>query len=232
MEMTGLIGRLLNISQWIVRLIGVNLLWCLFNFPIIYLIINTMFIRTESNSLLMIYTIALLLPFVFYPATTALFGVVRRWVIGDAHAEIMKLYWRYYKENYMRSVLGGLVFTSISFSLFYYFFALGFSSSYIVYFSIPIGIFFVAIIQNFFSLTVHCHLSFLVTLKQSLLLFSMHPFTSILSVLVTIAIFYVSFFVFTFLIPFMIASSIAYIVFGNFYISFSKITSKLKTQTI
>src|SRR5690625_6075648 len=66
----------------------------------------------------------ILLPFVFFPATTAMFSVIRRWIIGEVDVRIITPFWQYYKSNYVRSMLAGLavMLIWIIFLLDYYYF--------------------------------------------------------------------------------------------------------------
>ena len=52
------------------------------------------------------------MPLLFFPATTAMFASVRQWVMQGTISPLLKSYWGYYKENYKKSFLGGLILTA------------------------------------------------------------------------------------------------------------------------
>jgi uncharacterized membrane protein YesL len=98
----GFMGGLYVISEWIMRFSVVNLLWLIFNFPILYILLNMLFIEQIEMLSLFFIPFAILSPILLFPATTALFASVRDWVMkNDGHGGLLKSYWHYYKENYL-----------------------------------------------------------------------------------------------------------------------------------
>jgi uncharacterized membrane protein YesL len=81
-------------SEWVMRFVFVNILWIFF-------------------------TIVGLFIFGFFPATIAMFSVVRKWVLKESDIPIFKIFWKTYKTEFLKSNVLGLVVTA--FSIFMYF---------------------------------------------------------------------------------------------------------------
>jgi uncharacterized membrane protein YesL len=205
------------------RLSVINLLWIGFNLPICYLLLSLLYSNDQSALFLLLCTIIILAPFLFFPATTAMFGVVRKWVMGEHDVPLVKSYWTYYKENYVRSLCGGGIFTLIWIVWgvdFYYFSQVNIiiSSLFLVGF-----LFLFLFTLFFFANTVHTDLKLFTTIKNSFFLTLVYPLSNLLIVVVNGIIVYVSLAMFTFLIPFFMGTLITYISFAGFYQKLLKI---------
>lgn len=119
MEMKGLAGGFYRISEWIMRLSAINLLWLLCSLPIVFLLFMQLVYASSIENWDSIYLLVfnpfglaslVIAPFTFFPATAAMFSVARKWVTGDADVPLFRSFFRYFKENYKMSLLGGLVF--------------------------------------------------------------------------------------------------------------------------
>ena len=213
------------------RLSVINVLWIVFNLPICYLIFSLLYADDQSFVLTLILSIMILAPFLFFPATTAMFGVARKWIMGDLDVPLFKSFWTFYKENYLRSMSGGLIFTLIWFIWgvdFYYF-----SKINIVVSSIFIGLLFFLFLFtiNFFANTVHTELSLKTSIKNSFFLTLVFPLNNLLTIVVNGIIFYLSLATFTFLIPFFMGSLIAIVSFSGYYQKVEKIHGDKKDVT-
>lgn len=91
-------SMLYNILEWITKFAYINLLW---------------FVFTAVGGLIL----------GFYPATFALFSVIRDWLRGKSDIPTFNTFWSYYKNNFLKSNLLGLfvnvLFIFIAFSIFY-----------------------------------------------------------------------------------------------------------------
>ncbi|MDR4888111.1 YesL family protein [Fredinandcohnia sp. QZ13] len=83
-------------SEWIMRLAYINLLWIVF-------------------TLLGGIVLGIM------PATVSLFTITRKWVMGDDDCEVFKLFWETYKKNFMKASLLGYVLVVAGFVLFLYY---------------------------------------------------------------------------------------------------------------
>lgn len=109
MALSGIADKFLRISEWIMFFLLVNLIWLLFNFPVVYLGVSMLFVQTTEELQSIIIWVLVLLPIIFMPATTAMFAVVRRKIAGTYEGRLVYFFWKYYKENFKRSMLGSLV---------------------------------------------------------------------------------------------------------------------------
>lgn len=224
--MTDLMGGLNRLFEWIMRLSVINILWIAFNLPICYLVFSILFAEDQSAMILFLLTIAVLAPFVFFPATTAMFGVVRKWVMGDLDVPLVKSYWKYYKENYVRSLTGGVILTIIwlIWGADFFFFS---KINVIVSSFFLVGFLFLFLMTVFFfANTVHAELKLMTSLKNSFFLTMVYPLTNVIVLVLSGIILYISIGVFTFLIPFFMGTLITYITFAAYYQKMEKIHSK------
>lgn len=84
MELEGMTGRFYSICEIISRLAYANLLWIGF-------------------------TLLGLGIFGFMPATTALFAVTRKWIMGERDVPIFKTFWATYRKEFLKSNMYGAV---------------------------------------------------------------------------------------------------------------------------
>jgi uncharacterized membrane protein YesL len=205
-------GRLYPVFEWTTKLAGINLLWVLFNFPILYLSLSLFTVKEMWQIGFLIMTIAVLVPFVFFPATTAMFGIVRKWVMKE-EVPTIRFFWKYYKENYKRSLVGGLIF-SVLWAIvgvdYYYFLTRIHLVSYLFLF---LMVWLLLITLFFFANTVHTDTKFAQGLKNAFILSIANPIYSIGVAISSIVILYVSFTKLTFLLPFFTGVAISYLAF-------------------
>lgn len=220
----GIVGSFYRASTWISKIATINLVWFFFNIPIIYLLLNALFIHNLQNLVEILILMIIIIPFTFFPATTAMFGVVRIWIIESQDSKTFRLFWKFYKENYIRSMLSGIIIVLFwTIWIFNYFFY-SLKDSNIVFFILflMIGIILIVFTIHFFSMTVHMHLSFFNNLKNVVYLTFGEPFLSILIFVITCVIVYLSVNVLTFLIPFFMGALISYFSFYYFLQTISK----------
>lgn len=83
--MRGIPGWYMQFGNWVLKLLILNMLWVMF-------------------------TLVGLVVFGFFPATIALFAVIRKLVMQNDDAPIFKLFWNTYKSEFIKSnILGVLV---------------------------------------------------------------------------------------------------------------------------
>lgn len=82
--MNGFVGGYYRFSVWVTRFAYLNLLWIFFS------------------------VIGLLL-FSFFPATAAMFAVVRKWINKDTDIPIFHTFWKAFKKEFIRINMLGLV---------------------------------------------------------------------------------------------------------------------------
>lgn len=229
MEMRGLMRGFYPISQWVMRLSITNIFWIILNLPIIYIMINLLLIEDRQSFFLNILVMVILLPLLFFPATTAMFGVVRQWILKDFDAPLVKSFISYFRLNYIRSMLGGLVivpFWVFSFVNFFYYSEKFGTIAIIV--SMIVIMFLSVITFHFFSNTVHMEMKLLDSLRNSIYLCFGNVFHTIAIFLTLGLIFYVSFYLVTFLVPLLIGPLFSYIAFLGYFRSYTRVQTLQK----
>ncbi|MFP3126565.1 DUF624 domain-containing protein [Ectobacillus funiculus] len=218
MEMGGLIGGLYHISQWVMRLSITNILWLLFNLPVIYILVNLLYLEDKHSFFLNVIVLIIMLPLIFFPATTAMFGVVRQWVLKDLEAPLFISFLKYYKHNFVRSILGGMIIVPIwcvlIFNFFYYSdkFRIVTLNVFII-----LAMFLFVITCYFFANTVHMEMRLIDSLKSSVYLCFANVLYTVTIFFTTVIILYVSFFLITFFIPILVGSLFSCTAFFGYY---------------
>lgn len=230
MEPRGLMGGFYRISEWIMRLSVINLLWLICSIPFVLVALLMLFpgVELPEEQVLSHLTTSLILmgivaPFTLFPATAAMFAVARKWVMGEVDVPLFKTFFRSYKENYKQAMLGGILYTILFIVLIVDFFVYREQLNVLSYIFIAFLILLGVSVFNFFSMLVHYHMKTFQLLKNAVLITIGKPFRSLSTAVMCGVVVYVSFFVFTFLIPFFMGSIIAYLSFWNFNIIYMKL---------
>jgi uncharacterized membrane protein YesL len=229
LEFRGIMGGFYRISEWIMRLSVINVLWVLCSIPVFFLLLAGLTSQSADAFVQMIPILAIVLPFTLFPATSAMFAVARKWVTGEEDVPLLKTFFRGYKENYLQSMVGGIIFVLI-FVIIYvnYRFYVGQGNTLKL-----LSIFFIAFtfvvstaLFNFFSIMVHLHMKVLQIVKNAILITIGNPINSIMLLICNGVIVYFSVAKFQFLIPFFMGSIMATFTFWQFYRGFQKLQSK------
>jgi uncharacterized membrane protein YesL len=229
MILNGKLGGIYTACEWIMRFSGANLFWALFNIPIVILILNLVSASSLNQVTFSYIAILILLPFVFFPATTALFAVVRKWVMKDESIKMIPAFIKYYRENYLRSLTGGLLIVLTWFVVVFYCYILYINKGLSLFMLLPIGILFV-FTMNFFSINVHFEVKLFASLKHAVLITIGRPLITLGIGIVSGLVLYLSINILTFLIPFFIGSLMAYTAFLGFYSHLQKVEIKSKAN--
>lgn len=222
--MSGFMGGLYGVSEWIMRFSVINLLWIFFNLPIVLIVMNSFVAVRPMDLFVLLIPVALLAPFLFFPATAAMFASVRDWILEREESSLVKSYWKYYRENYKKSMLAGLVLTGIwiIWAADYYYLSQT-NITFMFVFLILGVVLFVATI-NFFSLLAHYQMKLRSLFKNTLLITLGSPLLLLTVAIGSGIILYVSINGPWFLIPFFTGSLIAFISFSAFYRLYVKLT--------
>lgn len=229
MEMKGAMGGLYKLTEWITRIAFSNILWVLCASPFLFVLFTKFLLLMQvpdahNEQILSNWILALLAPFLLFPATAALFTVVRKWVMGDPDIPIFKTFFRGYKENYKHAMIGGFVYT-ILFVIMYV--------DYTVYMTQLSGFQLVGIVMlvlllvlfvsmfNFFSMAVHYEMKTRHLLKNAILLTLIRPFRVFSTLLGSAVIVYIGMKM-PVLFVFFLFSIIALLAFFNFYATYMK----------
>lgn len=203
----------------------INLIWLLFNLPIIFIVVSMLFADQLNNLYLLLVLLIIFLPVLLFPATAAMFASVRDWVMGKENRGLIKSYWNYYRDNYKQSLLGGIILTSVwvIWGLDYYYFS---QENIILMFTFVIlGVILFIYTMNFFSIIAHYNIGLGTMLKNTLLITIGSPLLS-LSIFVSSGIILILSSRLWFLMPFFTWSILAFISFSVFYRLYIKLITR------
>lgn len=233
MEPRGLMGGFYRISEWIMRLAVINLLWIICSLPVIFVLLTSFLGLTTENveayGLLSLLTLpmiiaAVLTPFTVFPATAAMFTVARKWVTGESDVALFKTFFRGYKENYKQSMIGGLLYTVLIAVLVVNFLFYREQFSVVSYIFLAFLALIIASLFNFFSMLVHYHMKTFQLIKNALLITIGKPFRSLSNIIMVALVIVVSWnFMKGFMFVFFTGSIVAFISFWNFNIIYMKL---------
>ncbi|UOQ84128.1 YesL family protein [Gracilibacillus salinarum] len=223
MEINGIWGVFYAISRWLTQVVVANLLWFVFNLPVIIVMFNILMVRYTGELILFGLLLVMVLPLVFFPATVALFAVMRGWIM-DKDMHLFSSYWRYYKANYKRSAKGGCFVTLIWSCLILNFFLIQINDLAMLTYLFYVVAFIIFVFSiHYFSLIVHYQSTTFSDLKNAMLLTLINPILTIEILIVSGLSFYLALNFFSFAFPFFIGSVIAYVSFLGFYRYLTKI---------
>ncbi|MFC5529149.1 YesL family protein [Cohnella yongneupensis] len=235
MEMRGMMGGFYRLSEWVMRLSVTNVLWLVTALPFWYFALvgfqSLQLAETDEAVLSSFQTsvilLAVLAPFTLFPATSAMFSVARKWVLGDTDVPLLKTFFRNYKQNYVQSMVGG-IFYALLFAIMIIDFRVYLTQidgfQIVAYLFIALMALLTISLLHFFSLLSHFHMKTVQLIKNALILTIGRPFRSVVMAMGTAAVLYLSF-KFTFLIPFFFGSIIAVYTFYNFNLVMQKMMS-------
>ncbi|MWC28913.1 YesL family protein [Paenibacillus sp. MMS18-CY102] len=229
MEMKGIMGGFYKISEWVMRLSVTNVLWAICSVPFWFVVVLALFapVTEQDATTGMLYVAIAVSPFTLFPSTAAMFTVARKWVMGEGDVPLFKTFFRGYKENFVQSMLGGLLY-AVLFAIMVV--------DLTVYRSEPsmqlisflfIGFLFILVVSlfNFFSMLVHYHMKTFQLLKNAVLITIGRPFRSISTLMMAVVVLMISW-KFTFLFPFFTGSIIAYLSYWNFNLIYQKMQAQ------
>ncbi|CAN7647987.1 DUF624 domain-containing protein [Paenibacillus sp. LjRoot153] len=230
MEFKGVMGGLYRISEWIMRLSVINLLWMLCSIPVFFFLFMGLVSQTPDALKATLPILAILAPFTLFPATTAMFAVARKWVTGEEDVPLLKTFFRGYKENYLQSMLGGiffvLIFVIIAVNYFFYL-KQGSSLKVLAVLFIAFTVIMIIALFNFFSIIVHLHMKIFQIVKNSILITIGNPINSIVLLICNGVIVYICLTKFNFfLVVFFMGAIVATFSFWQFNRSFTKLQTK------
>lgn len=222
-------GGFYRISEWIMRLSVINILWVICAIPFFLLGLILLQSQTADQLLQTLFLMVIVSPFTIFPSTAAMFAVARKWLTGEEDVPLLKTFFRGYKENFFQSMLGGFIYMLIGVILYTNFRFYGNQTGafgVLRFLVLSLTVILVISLFHFFSILTHMHMKLLQIVKNALLITIGNPIRSLSMVALNGVILYVSFTMFTFLIPFFMGSLIAIVSFWHFNLIFGKLQEK------
>lgn len=226
-----MMGGFYKITEWIMRISGSNLLWLICSLPFFFFLVvrlQVLQIPELEGETATLYGMGILAPFTLFPATAALFTVVRKWVMGESDLGIIKLFFKGYKENYKQSMLGGIFYTALIVIMYfaYYFYMNQMQDLQVIgVIMLVLMVLLLLSLFNFFSIMTHLYMSTKEVIKNAVLLSIIKPFRLLSTAICVVALGLLTF-RFSWLIMFGFASLSALVAFFNFYNGYAKIQEK------
>lgn len=237
MEFKGVMGGLYRISEWIMRLSAINLLWVLCSSPFLFFaFVKLQVMNMPNESLQMNWAMGIVAPFTLFPATAAMFTVARKWVTGETDVKLFSTFFKGYKQNYFQSMIGGIFYTLLAVIMYvdlevYMKQLKGFQFVGIV--MVILLIILMVSLFNFFSMVVHYHMKTFQLIKNAVLLTVIRPIRSLTTVIGALVLGYISLrFQFPFLFVFFTESIIAAFAFYNFHLIYLKMQAQLEKEQL
>lgn len=166
MNTTG--GAIYSVLEWITRFAYVNLLWVVFSL---------------MGGII----------FGFFPATIAMFTIIRKWIKGNPDIPIMKSFWEFFKKDFWKSNLLGLfmigIIAIVGLDLFYIQ-----SNSGLSLVNIPLFAFmliFLIVAFYIFPTFVHYDIKVLQVIKNAFLIMLINPINSALMLISLTSIYFI-----------------------------------------
>ncbi|MBT2720546.1 YesL family protein [Bacillus sp. ISL-46] len=157
METSTFMGGFYKLLEWISRLAFLNILWI--SFSLLGLVI-----------------------FGFFPATVAMFSVVRKWMLGKEDVSIFKTFWTAYKREFLKSNLLGLMIFAIGIVLYIDFqFIQNAANSFVSILYVPffiITFIFISMLFYIIPIFVHYDMNISQVIKNSFFVMIMNPLST------------------------------------------------------
>lgn len=204
--------------EWFVKMTITNIYWFILNLPFAFVIFTMIFSPVKIGLLYYLLCFFILVPLLFFPGTTALFAVARDWVLKRETASHATVFFKYFKDNYKKSVISGLIFMFLWLIIVgdvYYLQSVGNAVFSMIFLIFGAGLLVYTI--QFISLSVHFEMDVKTLLKNAFYFTFGKPIYSLLIFFITTFLIYVSIAKLWFLLPFFTGSIIAYLSFFIFY---------------
>ncbi|WP_130858686.1 YesL family protein [Gracilibacillus phocaeensis] len=204
----GFMAGLYRLSEWIMRLAYVNILWLLF------IVVGGII-------------------FGMGPATAGLFAVTRKMVMGADEISVFHIFWGTYRKDFKRSNIVFLIIVSMGVLLYmdHRFFQLqeGFIIYLLRYFILGLFLVYFLVLLFIFPLFVHYQMKIIHYFRSAVIFVIMQPLVTILMVLSCYVI-YEMFLFLPGLIPFFGGSLFSYLLMRLAYMSFRKMEARKENQ--
>jgi uncharacterized membrane protein YesL len=238
LELRGFMGGLYRLTEWITRLAYINVLWLAFSIFSPVFVLLTLYTINPATAAQGFYfqtfmIVGIVAPFTLFPATSAMFAIVRKFVQGIDDSPVFRTFFKGFKENYLKSMIAGIIFVIACFMIYinynFYLQQKGTLQVLTVLFLV-LTVILVITLFYFFCFIVHIDAKFMRLIKNSLLMTIGNPIGSIVILFGNVAVLYFSFFRFTFLVLFFMGSLMAFLTYWMFQRGFDKMMAKVEAM--
>ncbi|MEK4043675.1 DUF624 domain-containing protein [Paenibacillus sp. FSL H8-0048] len=239
MEFKGAMGGIYRITEWISRIAFSNILWALCSIPFLFAgILKILMLGSEAGGpneqIMLNWVLGVFAPFTVFPATSALFTVVRKWVMGNTDVSTFRTFFQGYKENYLKSMLGGLIYTLL--------FVVMYVDVTVYMTQMPnfkiVGILMLVLMIilfvsmfNFFSIVVHYQMTFKEVVTNSILLTIARPIRVFSTLIGSGVLLYIGL-RYPVLYVICIPTLVAMLAFFNFFATYNKLQLQVEKKKL
>ena len=180
------------------------------------------------NILWLLFTIAGLFLFGLFPATAAMFSIIRNWFIGKSDVSIWTAFWAFFRQNFVKLNGFALLFFGFGFFLYYDFSFIQLNSGkldFLFPILLLITLIFIMTLIYFFPIYVHFDLKYFQYIKQSFLIAVVSPLETI-SIILSFVALYLIVTLLPGIIPLFTGSVLAYIITWLSFRAFERIKLK------
>lgn len=166
------LGKLYDITEWITKFAYLNFLWIIFTF------LGLGFLG-------------------FFPSTTAMFTVVRKWIMKEESVPVFQTFWLAYKKDFVKAQLLGLLMVSIGLVIYLdlnYILANGTETLKLV--NVPLFILVLILFMTMlylFPVFVHFDLKTFAVLKNAFYIMLINPLLNVFMLIVLVVTYFVMF---------------------------------------
>ncbi|OIJ13888.1 hypothetical protein BKP35_08880 [Anaerobacillus arseniciselenatis] len=170
-----------------------------------------------------------------FPATIAMFSVVRKWMMNQSDIPIFKTFWQSYKKDFFKGNIIGWIFVAIGYVLYIQNSVIMFSDDPLIQISkyafFLLVILFSLVTLYLFPTYVHYNVSLFQVVKNAFLIMVINPINNIIMIL-GLVLFYYILLIIPQLLVFFGASVVAYIIMWSCFQSFLNIDKKKKRRLV
>ncbi|PSL43260.1 putative membrane protein YesL [Salsuginibacillus halophilus] len=203
--------------EWVSKFSLVNVYWLIAISPLLFLGGVAAFTGGGALWLAALAAAAILAPFLFFPATAALFASVRTFIVDEDQGDSLKQFVRYFQENYRQAFQAGLLLTVLwviwGIDYFYFFITDHFLLVTFLLFGVPLYLFTIYV----FMVMSHFHITLRDIYKRAFYFTFGAPLTSFFILSLTFMLIFIGLSGWTFLLIFFGGSFIAFVSFSTFY---------------
>lgn len=229
LELKGLAGVFYAVSEWIMRMSAVNLIWFLLSLPLL-LLLFTLDMGSQAGILLFAPLAWLFISLLFFPATAAVFATARDWVMDTVETSVFRTYFSHLKQDYKDSVKMGTGFAVIWLVWYYANFFFQSQNSLIAFLFLLSGAALFIFTVNFLSISAHYRMGGRERLKNTFIVTAGSPVMGMFILLSSVLLLWISITQLLWLLPFLTCSLIAFLSFSAFYRFTLKVEEKIRLK--
>lgn len=230
LEMKGIAGVFYAMSEWIMRLSAINLMWFILSLPFLILLFT---VDMSAGGGLVFFGAAawLFLSFLVFPATAAVFSVVRDWIVEQDFSASIRKYLSHFKTDYKENAKTGTVFALLWLVWYYSYFLLHAQQNSLALFLLPAGLALFVYTVNFLCINAHFRMGRAERAKNAFFVSAGRPLTGVYILVSSGILLWISVTQLIILLPLLTCSMIAFVSFAAFYRVTQKVHEKSPTDS-